>query len=146
MKGGDSWERLLQQGREASNRTKRKHHSAIKLEIRSTKSETTPKSQMPQTPAAKQDATPAQDPPAESPVPSTEAWVSGYVEAGYRWRTDVGGNFNAYRSVVDLGEGPKLLSTDFSIRDPKKRLFDRIDTRAYNWGDDPYSTLHVHVL
>jgi hypothetical protein len=87
----------------------------------------------------------AQDPPAESPVPSTEAWLSGFVEAGYRWRTDVGGNFNSYRSVVDLGEGPKLLSTDFTIQDVKKRLFDRIDARAYNWGDDPYSTLHVNV-
>ena len=88
----------------------------------------------------------AQDTPAESPVPSTETWFSGFVEGGYRWRTDVGGNFNAYRSVVDLGEGPKLLSTDFQIRDPKKRLFDRIDTRAYNWGDDPYSTLHVNAF
>lgn len=87
----------------------------------------------------------AQDAPAESPVPRTEAWLSGFVEAGYRWRTDFGGNFNAYRSVVDLGEGPKLLSTDFTVRDPKKRVFDQIQARAYNWGDDPYSTLHVSV-
>lgn len=55
------------------------------------------------------------------------------------------GSLNTYRSVVDLGSGPKLLRTEFTILDPKSRLFDRIDVRASNWGDDPYSTLHASV-
>ena len=46
---------------------------------------------------------------------------------------------------MDLGEGPKVLDVDFSILDPKHRWFDRIDTRAANWGDDPYTTLSVTV-
>lgn len=78
-----------------------------------------------------------------SPVPVAESWIQGSLDLGYRWRTDVGGSANTYRSVVDLGSGPKFLSTDFTITDPKARAFDRIDVRAYNFGDDPYATLHV---
>ena len=74
-----------------------------------------------------------------------ERWLTGTIDFGYRWRTDPGGNGNVYRSIVDLGEGPKLLDADFSIVDSKGRLFDRIDTRAANWGDDPYTTLNVSV-
>jgi hypothetical protein len=79
----------------------------------------------------------------ESPVPATESPLTGYVDVGYRWRTEVGGNLDAYRSVVDLGSGPKLFGADFTLIDPSKRLFDRLDVRAMNWGDDPYSTAHV---
>lgn len=79
----------------------------------------------------------------ESPVPSTESAVTGTIDFGYRWRSSVGGNVDSYRSVVDLGSGPKLFGADFSIIDPSKRLFDRLDVRAQSWGDDPYSTLQL---
>src|SRR5207249_2011407 len=89
-------------------------------------------------------ATPAQAPPAEkpaaSPVPSGESWLTGSIELGYRWRSDVGGSFDTYRSIVNLGSGPKLLGTDFTLTDPKHRAFDQIRVRAYSWGDEPYST------
>ena len=75
------------------------------------------------------------------PAP-VENWLTGSVDFGYRWVSDAG-NFQAYRSVVNLGEGPKLTGMDFTILDPKKRLFDRLDARAYGWGGDPYSTAHV---
>ncbi len=78
-------------------------------------------------------------------MPSTEQWLSGSIDFGYRWRTDVRGSFDQYRSVVNLGEGPKLFGVDFTIQDPKKRLFDRMDVQAYNWGDDPYSTAHMNL-
>ena len=81
----------------------------------------------------------------ESPVPTTEQRVSGSLETGYRWRTGPGGSSDSYRSIVDLGPGPKLLNTEFTIIDPKAHLFDLIEARASNWGDDPYSTLHVSV-
>ena len=89
-------------------------------------------------------ATPS-DSATASPVPSDENWLTGYIDLGYRWVTGVFGSDDTYRSIVDLGSGPKLLGTDFTILDPKHRLFDRIDVRAYDWGDDPYSTLHVDV-
>jgi len=65
------------------------------------------------------------------------------VDFGYRWLTDVRGSFQEYRSVVDLGQGPKLFGVDLSIQDPKKRLFDRLDLRAFGWGGDPYTTAHM---
>jgi len=80
---------------------------------------------------------------AESPTPSTDEWLTGSIDLGYRWLTNVNGNFQAYRSVINLGEGPKLFGLDFTIQDPKKRWFDRLDANAYGWGGDPYNTAHV---
>lgn len=78
-----------------------------------------------------------------SPVPGTETWLTGYLDLGYRFRTDVGGSAATYRSIVNLGAGPKLTGADFTIPDPKRRLFDRLRVRAYDWGDDPYSSFHL---
>jgi len=80
--------------------------------------------------------------PAESPAPAAAEWLTGSLDFGYRWAGNVGGSYPEYRSVVNLGAGPRLFGLDVSIVDPKKRLFDRIDVRAYNWGD-PYDTAHV---
>src|SRR5438552_1017152 len=84
--------------------------------------------------------------PAASPVPSTESWFTGSFDVGYRWRTDVAGSFDTYRSFVNLGSGPKLLGTEFTITDPKHRAFDRVDVRASSWGDDPYANLHLRAI
>ena len=55
------------------------------------------------------------------------------------------GSLPTYRSIVNLGSGPKLTGLDFTITDPKHRLFDRIDARANAWGGDPYNTAHIDV-
>ncbi|HEV8413080.1 MAG TPA: hypothetical protein VGQ49_05770 [Bryobacteraceae bacterium] len=91
------------------------------------------------------DPQPSQPAAAEtpSPVPSAESWLTGSIDVGYRWRTDVGGSFNTYRSIVNLGSGPKLLGADFTLTDPKHRAFDQIRVRANSWGDDPYQTVHL---
>ena len=91
------------------------------------------------------DQTTAQASPAASAAPSTEPWLTGSIDLGYRFRSDVGGSFDAYRSVVNLFQGPRLFGTDFTIIDPKKRLFDRIDVRGSDWGGDPYNTVHVNA-
>ena len=44
---------------------------------------------------------------------------------------------------MDLGSGPKLLGTEFTVTDPKHRAFDQIHVRAYDWGGQPYSTFHL---
>ncbi|MBZ5636347.1 MAG: hypothetical protein LAO55_24740 [Acidobacteriia bacterium] len=80
---------------------------------------------------------------ASSPVPSTESWLSGSIDVGYRWRTSVGGSFDTYRSIVNLGSGPKLLGTDFTLTDPRHRGFDQLRFRANGWGDEPYQTFHL---
>jgi hypothetical protein len=100
------------------------------------------------TPAASADTKPvdsksADTRPAESPVPSGESWILGSIDLGYRWRTDVSGSWDTYRSIVNLGSGPKLIGADFTLTDPKHRAFDQIHVRAYSWGDDPYSTFHL---
>jgi hypothetical protein len=75
----------------------------------------------------------------ESPAPAAEPSFSGSVDVGYRW-VSTAGSYDVYRSVVNLGEGPKLLGWDLSFEDPRKRLFDRLDLRGNNWGGDPYNT------
>jgi hypothetical protein len=100
--------------------------------------------EQPAKPADQAAAAPAQtEQKTESPAPAaTEDWITGSVDFGYRWVSDAG-NFESYRSVVNLGQGPKLTGIDFTILDPNKRFFDRLDARAYGWGGDPYSTAHV---
>lgn len=83
--------------------------------------------------------------PAASPVPAAEAWFRGSIDLGYRWRTDVAGSFDTYRSIVNLGSGPKLLGAEFTITDPKRRAFDRLEVRAASWGDEPYATFHLRA-
>src|SRR5690242_7530412 len=64
---------------------------------------------------AEEQAKPATEAPKaeeKSPVPSGEQWFTGSFELGYRWVTDVRGSFPTYRTIVNLGEGPKLTSLD----------------------------------
>ena len=91
--------------------------------------------------AVKSDATVAAETP--SPVPSAESWLTGSIDVGYRWRTDVGGSLDAYRSIVNLGSGPKLIGADFTLTDPQHRAFDQIHVWANSWGDEPYETVHL---
>src|SRR5579862_8941866 len=81
--------------------------------------------------AAKSDATVAADTP--SPVPSAESWLTGSIDVGYRWGTGVGGSLDTYRSIVNLGSGPKVLGGDFALTDPQHRFFDQVHVRASGW-------------
>ena len=97
--------------------------------------------------AAKPTDQPAQPAPAAAPAapaPSGEGWLEGSFEIGYRWIPNYSGNYSAYRSVVNLGPGPRLLDADFTVRNPNKTLFDRADVHATSWGD-PYNTLRIDV-
>jgi hypothetical protein len=86
------------------------------------------------------------EPAAAAPAtPAGEGWLQGSIELGYRWIPNISGNFNTYRSVVNLGEGLRLLNTDFTILNPSKRFFDRADVQASSWGGDPYNSLHVNI-
>jgi hypothetical protein len=114
-----------------------------------------PAGQDAQTPPATQAAPPAaaQAAPADqkteekaaSPAPATEDWLAGSIDVGYRWLSGLSGNFAEYRSVLDLGAGPRLFGLDFTITDPKKRLFDRLTLRAYGWGGEPYTSAYLDV-
>ncbi len=82
---------------------------------------------------------------APSPAPSTEPVLTGWIDLGYRWGTGVGGSFDTYRSIINLGSGPKFLGTDFTLTDPKHKWFDTIQVRADSWGDEPSSSVHVEA-
>ncbi|MGA2880556.1 MAG: MtrB/PioB family outer membrane beta-barrel protein [Bryobacteraceae bacterium] len=94
-------------------------------------------------PAAPAPASATSDAP--SPVPSAEPALTGWIDLGYRWNTGVGGSFDTYRSIINLGSGPKLLGTDFTLADPKHRWFDTIQVRADTWGDEPSSSVHLEA-
>ena len=83
--------------------------------------------------------------PAAVSAPAAEDWLTGEIDFGYRFRTGVLGSLDTYRTVVNLPAGPRLFGFSFTIQDPKKRLFDRLDARSYNWGD-PNNTAHVDAV
>src|ERR1035437_1716148 len=68
---------------------------------------------------AKADDQAKTDEKAASPAPSTEQWLTGSFDFGYRWLDDLRGSTATYRSIVNLGEGPKLTGLDFTITDPR---------------------------
>jgi hypothetical protein len=97
-------------------------------------------------PAASDTAKPADTsaPAAAAPEarPSGESWVTGSVDLGYRWLSTPGGSFETYRSVINLGQGVRLVGLDLTITEPSRRWFDTINVRGSGWGGDPYSTFH----
>src|SRR5271154_265035 len=82
---------------------------------------------------------------AASPVPSTEPVLTGWIDLGYRWSTGVGGSLDTYRSIINLGSGPKFLGTDFTPPDPTRKWFDTIQGGADSGGNEPASTVHVEA-
>jgi hypothetical protein len=93
-------------------------------------------------PAAPAEAKVEEAPPAAE-AKSNDPKVTWNADFGYRFRTDVRGSYNAYRSVVNLGEGPKLFGIDLSIANAANKLYDRIDIQANGWGGDPYNTARL---
>jgi len=65
------------------------------------------------------------------------------LEVGNRWSSGPAGSLNAYRSMVNLGEGPKILGADVSLRNASGILFEKFDLSAFGWGGEPQSTLHA---
>src|SRR5271169_1674314 len=59
------------------------------------------------TPAAQSDST---QPDAQTADSNSD--ISGSIDIGYRYRTDVAGSNDSYRSVVNLGSGVKVFGAD----------------------------------
>lgn len=103
-----------------------------------------PKDEQKQETPAQPNATAAPG-PAAAPAPAAEQNFTGNIEFGYRFIPNISGSFNTYRSVVDLGEGPKLFGADATILNPNRRVFDRLDLHLTTIGDDPYETAKLDV-
>jgi hypothetical protein len=93
----------------------------------------------------KKDKKAAAAPAAEAPAPDTEKVFTGYVDVGARW-VGQAGDYNTYRSMVNLGQGARLVGMDFSIVPKESKLFDTARIQANNWGGDPYNTARFDVL
>jgi hypothetical protein len=72
--------------------------------------------------------------------------LSQSMEAGYRWRS-VGGDLGMYRSMVNYGNGPRLLSSSLEVHSPEGdgRLFDEIGLDTRGLGNDPYESAVLRV-
>jgi hypothetical protein len=90
--------------------------------------------------------------PASQPAP-TDGFKWGLfdgrsdIEVGYRWVSDIGGNSQMYRSMVNLGDGVKLLRANVSLRSNygSGGLFDHFDLSMNSWGGDPYNTARMSM-
>jgi hypothetical protein len=110
--------------------------------------------QPPATPAPAPAATPAPAPAGDSTQnyltqPDSQTGdpnsnLSGSIDIGYRYRTDVAGSNDAYRTVVNLGSGVKVFGADLVLIDPTHQLFDRLEVHGTNWWD-PYNTIHASM-
>jgi hypothetical protein len=69
--------------------------------------------------------------------------VSGNIDFGYRWLVRQNGSFNMYRTLVNLGEGPKFFGAHLSFR-PEK-YWDRLEIDSTGWGDEPYSSAKIYA-
>src|ERR1051326_8336937 len=79
-------------------------------------------------------------------VTPRDTGIEGYIDTGYRWVDFRGGSFDTYRSVVNLGEGPKLFDVDALIRSADRKYFDRISIKGTGWGGDPYTTARLDAF
>jgi len=96
---------------------------------------------------------------AQSPVaPTAESvgiprgdTISGYnvrqsFEVGYRWHS-VGGDAGMYRSTVNYGNGPRLLSSSLSVNsvDGHGGYFDHVQINTIGLGNDPYESASLRL-
>jgi hypothetical protein len=71
--------------------------------------------------------------------------TQGNIEFGYRAVSGPAGSLDAYRSIVNLGKGPKLFHLDFNAPRPKGKLFDQLSLRADSWGGEPYNSTNFEM-
>ena len=77
--------------------------------------------------------------------------LSGYnvrqsFELGYRWHS-VGGDAGMYRSTVNYGNGPRLLSSSLAVNSLEGHggLFDQIQINTLGLGNDPYESASLRL-
>lgn len=87
-------------------------------------------------------AAPAEE---EAAVTAADPVVQGVIDVGVRWVKDPLGDFQTYRSIVNLGQGVRLANVDLNIVPTGFRLFDSLRLGGSNWGGDPYNTMRMDL-
>jgi hypothetical protein len=72
--------------------------------------------------------------------------VEQSTEFGYRF-TDVSGSQSMYDTLLDYGQGPRLLEQTLSLRSPEHNgvLFDNLLVSSFGWGGDPENVGRVNL-
>jgi hypothetical protein len=83
-------------------------------------------------------------PAAEEPA-STEPRTGGSVDLGFRWNSNVVGSLDTYRSIVNLGEGPRVMGFQYTLLEAPAKAWDRLDMSAGGWGGDPSAWFRLDV-
>jgi len=81
------------------------------------------------------------------PIPSArpERPWQGSIDVRNRFVQDIGGSQDVYRSVVNLGEGPRLFGGDIRFRDPQNPYADEMTFGGTAWGGDPFNTFRADI-
>ncbi|MCS7023921.1 MAG: hypothetical protein NZV14_03920 [Bryobacteraceae bacterium] len=92
---------------------------------------------------AKTQAQPEQETKSKG-TPSEPAFRSE-IEVGVRWIQAVNGHYDTYRSIVNLGEGPRLTAWDMRYDPPGLGFLKRAEFQGAGWGGDPASWLRFRA-
>jgi hypothetical protein len=76
---------------------------------------------------------------------AAESPMQGTIDIGARWVSGIGGDFNTYRSIVNLGKGIRLMNMDLRSETPGSKLMDSMMLQSYNWGGDPYNSARLDM-
>jgi hypothetical protein len=68
---------------------------------------------------------------------AAEPKSGGSIDLGFRFNSDVRGSLDTYRSIVNLGEGPRVLGFHYTAYEAPRKAWDRLDISAAGWGGDP---------
>ncbi len=77
---------------------------------------------------------------ADSSGGSGESW-SGFADVRNRFVKEVGGDLQVYRSIVNLGEGPRLYEGELHFEDPGGRWADEMTLTGDALGGDPSNSI-----
>ncbi|MGB9610060.1 MAG: hypothetical protein ACPL7M_03735 [Bryobacteraceae bacterium] len=81
-----------------------------------------------------------------NPEPTgTESVFGGHIDIGARWITRAG-DFNTYRSLVNLSQGTRLTNAELRLEPKESKLLDSGLLTMTAWGGDPYNTARLDLL
>lgn len=83
---------------------------------------------------------------ADAAASTKEKMLDGVIDIGARWVSGVGGDMNTFRSIVNLGSGPRVVNVDLKLIPPpnENRVADSVIFQAHSWGD-PYNTMRLDM-
>lgn len=81
-----------------------------------------------------------------NPEPTgTESVFGGHIDIGARWITRAG-DFNTYRSLVNLSQGTRLTNAELRLEPADSKLLDSGLLTMTAWGGDPYNTARLDMV